>query len=54
MTREEMKAQDAMLQARIKELIAEAPSVSIASIVMRFAVPLAWCGAVMAAVNLFS
>ncbi len=53
MTHKEMQVADAALQAEIRELIAEAPSVSVASIVMRFAVPLAWCGVAVAMVNFF-
>ncbi len=54
MSRKEMETADAILQAEIKQLIAEAPSVSAASILMRFAVPLAWCGVVVAMVNFFN
>lgn len=53
MSREEMETADAILQAEIKQLIAEAPSVTVASIAARFALPLAWCGVVVAMFNLF-
>lgn len=53
MTREEMEIEDAALQAEIKELIAEAPNVTAASIFIRIAVPMAWCGAAIAVVNFF-
>ena len=48
-----MEIADAALQAEIRELIAEAPSVSVASILLRFAVPMAWCGVAIALVNFF-
>jgi len=53
MTREEMEIADAALQAEIRELIAEAPDVSVGSILLRFSVPLAWCGVAVAMVNFF-
>lgn len=53
MTREEMEVADATLQAEVRQLILEAPSVSTASILFRFAVPMAWCGVAIAVVNFF-
>lgn len=53
MTHKEMEIADAALQSEIKQLIAEAPNVSAASIMLRFAVPMAWCGVAIALVNFF-
>ncbi len=53
MTHKEMEIADAALQSEIRQLLLEAPSVSIASILLRFAVPMAWCGVAIAAVNFF-
>lgn len=53
MTREEMEIADAALQAEIRELIAEAPSVSAASILIRLSMPMGLCGIGLALMDLF-